>query len=154
MGSIPIMGLSDVDEAMHHLRDAEISMAEFEKQLKWHFTLRGRRASFLDRSEASRLAGRFEGYVNQCATVHGSHAWFRLVAAQHREAPHLDDFMDKCESSRKVNLKWVLKDRKVRLEELREYYAKERAQLIRKQEFQVHLENRQIAESISQRGEE
>ncbi len=46
MEMIPIMGLGDVDDAMHHLRDAEITMAEFEKQLKWHFSLFGPARNF------------------------------------------------------------------------------------------------------------
>ncbi len=58
-----------------------------------------------------------------------------MVREGRREAPHLDDFMVECESSRKINLRWVLKDRKRRLVELRSYYAKNHARLNSQLEF-------------------
>lgn len=147
MVSIPNMGLGDIESAMHFLRSAEIALAEFEKQINWYFTLLGRRASFLDRDQALMLAGRFEGYVNKCKQVHGSLAWISLMPEFGPPVPWLDEFVQGCTSSRKVNLKRVLNDGRKRLEGLRKYYESERAQLVRKQEFEEHLENQAIAES-------
>lgn len=139
---IRILGLADVELAMRHLRTAEGILIEFEKLIRWRITPLGRRALFTDADRADALAGQFEGYVNACANVPGSRAWGRMVREGKREQPHLDEFLDATKNTtgrmHNLHLKPVLRDRKERLRELREYYTTHRASLMRKQNFVLH----------------
>ncbi len=136
---IKMLGLPEIDDAFAYLNSAEIAFAEFNKQVQWHFSPLGRRASFAKREDALILAIRFEGYLKKCEKVPGSLAWLRMVREGYKEQPCLDQFMEATKGQSKVRLKPVLRDRALRIEELRSYYKTEQARLMAKQIFASHL---------------
>lgn len=144
---IDVLTRHSVEEAKRLLVDASLALSSFEKHLRWH-NLRFQ-VSFTDEEEARKIAERFEQFIKAAASVHGSHAWIRMVREGRLEVPHLDVHLRSSRRYRALLMRRVLNDRAERICELTEFYSAAQQQLQASADHEEFLTSRAIAEGTS-----
>jgi hypothetical protein len=142
MSRTPVKRLTEtsIDKADSLIRDAQVTLSEFEKQIERGFSWWVR---FADRDYASTLAERFENYFKSAKNVPGSIAWIVVGGMEQvgkTPLPKLDKLMRSQSKISRRKLRKVLKDRREEIAELQEHYRDERLSLRSKHDFALFLD--------------
>jgi len=124
------------------IRDAELTLVEFEEQVEGGFSFTAR---FVDREYATTLAERFEHFRSDASNVPGSIAWIVVGGMETlgvTPLPKLDELMHTEGRITRRKLRKVLQDHREEMVELKAFYRVERLKIRSKREHQLFQSTR------------